>query len=258
MVLLGCGAFGDTWRAADSAVKIICVDNYPVERIKREVGGLSRVSSPYIVKLKDVRQVQLGGATRTALYFEYISGRDIQERLDQGKMPSTAEAITLLQGLLRGVQELHKVGTIHRDIKPANMALRNDDWSQPVLLDLGLARSFDDTTITVYPGRVGTPAYMAPEQIEGRRARKAADLFAVGVATRTIIANEHPFYPEGHALSIDEALQLIRSGPKALPSEVPQAVRELLDRLVSSAEHDRGSAGSSLRRLNAAIRNGRL
>jgi serine/threonine-protein kinase len=154
--------------------------------------------------------------------------------------------------LLVGVRDIHASGTIHRDIKPGNIALRDGNWSQPVLLDLGLARGVDETTITVYPGRIGTARYMAPEQLKGQRARKAADLFAAGAVVRELIGRRHPFYDEGENYTFDKAVQRIAEGPNRLPSDVPESVIELLDRLVAQAEHERGSAMSSLRRLAAA------
>jgi serine/threonine protein kinase len=250
---LGSGAFGDTWRVDDHAVKVICVDGYPPVRVAREVAGLSRVRSPHVVQLIDTRTVSLGGKDVPALVFEYVPGGDLQQAIDGGRIPQPEDAQALLVGLLTGVSELHQAdGTVHRDIKPANIALRNGAWDQPVLLDLGLARSSMETTVTVYPGLIGTTAYMAPEQLEGRRARKAADLFAVGVSVRAAILGRHPFYDSGSNYTIDEAIAKIAAGPVALPSDTSEPVRETLDRLVRSAEYERGSATSNLRRLGVA------
>lgn len=249
VTLLGCGAFGDTWRLADTAVKIICVDGYPPERLDREVDGLNRVNSPHVVRLLDTRTVQLGGVDRPTLVFEFIEGGDLSGRMTGPNSPTIPDAIRLLVGLLTGARDLHATGTVHRDIKPGNVALRRGDWAEPVLLDLGLSRSVDDKTFTVYPGLVGTARYMAPEQLEGRRARKAADLFAIGVTVREIIAGRHPFYAPGVNYTFNEAHDQVLMGPGALPSGVPDVAAELLDRLVAPAEHDRGSAVSALRRL---------
>lgn len=248
---LGRGTFGDTWRHGNTAVKIICLDDYPVERLEREVAGLNRVSSPYIVKLLKTHVVDLGGRNRPALTFEYIDGGDVERRIKMGAWPRVSELTDLLHGLLVGVGELHATGTIHRDIKPGNIALRDGIWAEPVLLDLGLARNVEESTITIYPGLVGTARYMSPEQLRGRRARKAADLFAVGVTIRELLGRRHPFYLDNTSYTIDDAVACINAGPSALPGTVPAWLTELLDRLVSPAEHERGSASSSLRRLAA-------
>ena len=247
---LGSGAFGDTWRDGDHAVKIICVDGYPPERVAREIGGLSRVNSPHVVRLLKAGSVRLGGADRPALTFEYVEGGDLQKRLDASDRPTPDQAIGLLRGLLIGVRDLHAAaGTIHRDIKPPNVALRGGEWGEPVIIDLGLAKSTTETTVTVYPGRVGTTAYMAPEQLRGRRARKAADLFAVGVTVRALFSGRHPFYEATRDYSYDDAIVRIEAGPALLPPGLSGPAATVLDLLVSHAEYERGSATSNLRRL---------
>ena len=196
---LGSGSFGDTWRHGDTAIKIICDGSYPPERLKREVDGLCRVSSPHVVRLLDTRAVTLRGQQRPALVFEYIAGGDVAGGSSPDGCPRPQPAVAFLQGLLTGVGHMHAAQTVHRDIKPANIALRDGDWSRPVLLDLGLARGAGEATITAYPAPVGTPAYMAPEQLQGQPARQAADLFAVGVTVREVLGGRHPFYDPGPA-----------------------------------------------------------
>ena len=249
VTLLGAGSFGDTWRYRDTAVKIICADSYPPQRLSREVNGLSSVSSPYVVQLLGTQVVTLRGQQRPALVFEYIAGGDVAERISAAQWPSPEEGVALLHGLLTGVRDMHAAGVVHRDIKPANIALRDGDWSRPVLLDLGLARGADEATITVYPAPVGTARYMAPEQLEGRRARKAADLFAVGVTVREVLGGRHPFYDDGASYTFADMTARITKGPYPLPAGTPGPIADLLDRLTAVPEHQRGSASSSLRRL---------
>ena len=247
---LGAGAFGDTWRVADTAVKILCVDGYPQDRVDREVAGLGRVGSPHVVKLLGTSTVSLGGATRTTLTFDYVAGGDLAEPLEAGQRPDATEARELLQGLLAGVRDMHAAdGTVHRDIKPQNIARRGGAWGHPVILDLGLAKAVTEPTVTLYPNRLGTAAYMSPEQLKGQRARKASDLFSVGVTVRHVITGEHPFYDLGATVTWDQLVALTKNAPRSLPADMDSKVVEVLDVLVSHAQHDRGSAVSALRRL---------
>ena len=142
-------------------------------------------------------------------------------------------------------------GTLHRDIKPPNVALRAGVWDQPVLLDLGLAKSATERTLTIYPSLVGTTAFMAPEQLQQQRARKASDLFAVGVTVRRLVCGRHPFFEDGVDYTYDEAIKKIEAGPAPLPGDLPDHVRTVLDLIVQYRQHDRGSATSNLRRLGA-------
>jgi serine/threonine protein kinase len=249
VTLLGAGSFGDTWRFQDTAVKIICADSYEPQRLIREVNGLTRVSSPHVVRLLGTRVVTLGGRQRPALVTEFIAGGDVAGRIGAGQWPSPADGAAFLAGLLAGIRDMHAAGVVHRDIKPGNIALREGDWARPVLLDLGLARGADEATITVYPAPVGTAWYMSPEQLEGRRARKAADLFAAGVTVRQVLGRRHPFYDDGANYTYADMTGLIAKGPQPLPAGTPGPVADLLDRLTAVPEHERGSATSSLRRL---------
>lgn len=245
---LGSGTFGDTWRRGDAAVKILC--GQPVEdaRLQREVDGLSRVSSPYVVRLDSTRMVELGGREYHALVFEYIEGSDVEKRLLRGDQPSAEEAEVFLRGLLTGVGQLHETTTVHRDIKPANIVLRGDNWGSPVLIDLGLARADDESTITLFGGPVGTYNYMAPEVLLGQAQRPAGDLFAVGVTVRQVLAAQHPFY-DGTERSLAEMARKISNGPRPLPAGVPTHVAEVLDRLTHRQKAPRGSAFSCLQQL---------
>lgn len=247
---LGAGAFGDTWHVVDTAVKILCVDGYPQDRVDREVAGLGRVDSPHVVKLLGTSTVSLGGAIRTVLTFNYVPGGDLAEPLEAGQRPDATEARELLQGLLVGVRDMHAAdGTVHRDIKPQNVARRGGAWGDPVILDLGLAKAVTEPTVTLYPSRLGTSAYMSPEQLKGQRARKASDLFSVGVTVRHVITGEHPFYDLGAPVTWDQLVALTKNAPRSLPADMDSKVVEVLDVLVSHAQHDRGSAASALRRL---------
>ncbi len=250
--LLGVGTFGDTWKADNKAIKIICIDGYPPDRVAREVGGLTRVSSANVVRLLGTGTIQLGGKQRTTLIFEYVDGGDLEARFNSSIRPSEPEVRDLLVGMLRGVRDLHAAdGTIHRDIKPANVALAGGQWDRPVILDLGLAKSIGDTTLTVYPAQVGTVLYMAPEQLEGRRARKACDLFATGATVRAVANGVHPFW-DSSLNTHDELRNRIVAGPRPMIQSYAPELERVLDLLVSPAEHDRGSANSNLRRLGAA------
>lgn len=251
VTLLGSGAFGDTWRRDDAAIKIICDASYPQDRLRREVDGLRRVSSPHVVRLLGTRVVGLRGEQRPALVFEYIAGGDVARRIAACQLPSVTEAEEFLRGLLTGIAHMHAEQTVHRDIKPGNIALRGGDWSRPVLLDLGLARGAGEATITAYPAQVGTPAYMAPEQLQGQPARQASDLFAVGVTVRELLGSRHPFYDPGPLPPPAEMIARIAKGPYPLPAGVPGHMAELLDRLTAERTADRGSARSSLKRLGA-------
>ncbi|TBL30042.1 serine/threonine protein kinase [Verrucosispora sp. SN26_14.1] len=247
--LLGVGTFGDTWRVGDRAVKILCGAPADPRRIEREVEALQRVSHQNVVGLYALTDLFVDGRSYPALEFEYIAGGDIAERINKQEWPDPDEAESLLAALLAGLHELHESGTIHRDLKPANVALRDGNWQSPVILDLGLSKQVDAATLTVYPGILGTPMYMAPEQLRSQPAHKASDLFAVGVMVHQLLNRQHPFYDEGVTYEFDRMLEAVEAGARPLTATAPEGLRRVLDRLLSVQAHKRGSTRSNLRIL---------
>jgi len=253
---LGAGTFGETWLFDDGPVpmvaKLLLDPNATAHqrRIQREIESLNRASSHHVVHLNDVRQVQLPAGPRVALIFEFIDGGDVQGRIERGEWPSPAELEGFALGLLRGLVELHSKEVVHRDIKPANVALRDGRWDQPVILDLGLGRILDASTITLYPASMGTPSYMAPEVVAGERARKGSDLWSLGVMLHLLGTKTHPFYPNpAERLAPDDAYDRLTAGLLASPAPVPAPLNGIICRLLEVEVHRRGSAHRSLTEL---------
>ena len=251
---LGRGAFGETWRldlpdGSHRAAKVILSPTYSRARLDREVEGLRRVSSSHVVVLVDTVSVRVGGEVRAALVFEFVPGGDAASRMSPGERVAPSDVVRFGAGVMAGLAALHAVDTVHRDVKPANIAVREGDWGRPVLLDLGLARVLDQASITSYPSVMGTAPFMAPEQLRMERARKAADVFAVGVVMHLMLAGAHPFYEGRDTLSFPEAVELIKAGPAPLPDSVPADLAALVRRFLVPDEADRGSSGRACRDL---------
>lgn len=140
----------------------------------QEARAVSRLSHPNIVPVFDAGEQN----NQAYLIFEYVEGRTLADALRQsGAMPAR-EAVELLLPLLDALEHAHAAGLVHRDLKPSNILL--DEQGAPRLMDFGVAtRAGDDTAALAQ--LVGTPAYMAPEVIQGGPATPAADVFAMGL-----------------------------------------------------------------------------
>ncbi|MEU3346269.1 serine/threonine-protein kinase [Streptomyces sp. NPDC006700] len=248
---LGTGTFGETWRVVDgdrvAAYKIIYRDDADLERLRREITSYRRVTSGNVVRLDDVVPLDITGRRRVTLVFEYIEGGDLADAIPQDR-PTADELVNLASGLLNGISAIHASSLLHRDLKPANIALRGGDYAHPVILDLGLAKLMDVESITRYPQRIGTPMYMAPEQLRGERALKASDLWAIGVVLYEAATGQHPFVAQGESLSWDEFFKRITCKP-SLPDHIPASVADLIDRCLSEQPHKRGTVAKAIRRI---------
>ena len=249
---LGTGSFGETWRVSisgrDRAVKIIHADGYDQERLGREIEGYRRVDHPNVVELLDFGTIVIAGRTRPSMTFRFVPGGDLQQtllahRADQDELRGLAV------GLLAGVEAMHAVDLLHRDLKPANIALLDGDFARPVILDLGLTKLLDVESMTKYPARMGTPLYMAPEQLRQERARRASDLWAVAVVLYEASTGHHPYISPSESVTVDELLMRMQSPPHD-DQDIPADVGALITKLLSPEPYRRGTVRKAIEMLN--------
>lgn len=244
-IYLGTGSFGETWLADSRAIKIAHNSGYNAERLEREIVSLKRVSHKNVVKLHRAYTVTIADVSRVALEFEYISGGSLSVVLAKER-PSADALRGLARGLLSGISALHEADLLHRDIKPDNIALRDGKFAEPVILDLGLVKLLDIESITHYPTHVGTPMYMAPEQLRGERAFRASDLWAVGAVLYEVATGRHPFLVKGKSVTLDEALNLVSKVPP-MPPTMPSDIADLIRKLLSGRAYRRGTVDRALK-----------
>lgn len=199
---LGAGAQGSVFRGSlegrPVAVKILpCRGDE--RRIEREIGLLRNAESPYLAAIKDDLRVDFGGEVYWALAYELIDGRDLRSDVLQAGVPLTStDAVTLAASMVEALEVLWRSRVVHRDVKPANI-MRSG--SRFVLVDLGLARFLDLSSVTGAGLVVGTPLYMSPEQALGRRNLTInSDLFSLGVTLFELLTLRHPFRADLHRI----------------------------------------------------------
>jgi serine/threonine protein kinase len=197
---VGRGGMGTVWRAhdvllgRDVAVKEIWFpgaghdsDDPLAQRALREAQAAARLRHPGVVTVHDV-VIEQG---RPWLVMELINGRSLAQAVeDHGLLTErrTAEIGLLVLDALRAA---HRAGITHRDVKPANILL--DDADRVVLTDFGIAMIDDATALTATGQMVGSPAYLAPERINGQPASAASDLWSLGVTLYTVVTGRSPF-----------------------------------------------------------------
>jgi serine/threonine protein kinase len=162
----------------------------PVYRLRflAEAQALARLNHPHIVRVYE--SGELDGGPYIAL--EFVEGGNLADQLRGTRMPEK-QAANLLEVLAWAVQAAHAAGVIHRDLKPSNVLLRSD--GTPVITDFGLAKDLaSDGQLTGSGTVLGTPAYMAPEQAQGRNdIGPAADIYALGIMLYECLVGHPPF-----------------------------------------------------------------
>src|ERR1700720_774691 len=169
---LGSGGMGDVFRATDTrlgrSVAIKTSQEQFSARFDREARSISSLNHPNICTLYDVGP--------NYLVMELVVGETIAARLKRELFPVTT-ALVYASQILAAVAQAHEKGIIHRDLKPGNIMIAK---SGVKVLDFGLAKSSDDETVTASRFVMGTPAYMAPEQREGKPADARSDIYSFG------------------------------------------------------------------------------
>ena len=224
--LLGEGGMGRVYAAEDEtlqrrvAVKTLKEwDERSTRRFLREARAAARVSHPNVCPIYEVGEDQ----GRLFLATELLEGETLARRLERGPLPP-GETLTLAREMLAALETLHEAGIIHRDLKPSNVFLTAHGAR---LLDFGLAREVpkdvsrdlaSDGDLT-RPGVIlGTPGYMAPEQILGRDVGPHTDLFAVGIVLYEALSGHRPF-PGDSAVQLLSAI--LHEEPPALEGPGP-------------------------------------
>jgi DNA-binding response OmpR family regulator len=212
------------------------------ERFMRECRLLAQMNHHAIADVYDF------GITSEChwLALEYFPCGSLKARLQH---PLTeVEAVGYVRQIAEALGAIHAAGIVHRDLKPTNVMLRADD--SPALIDFGLARPvLKDSSVTGRNVRVGSPSYMAPEQIEGLPPDHRCDLYALGVLFHELLTGSLPFTAE----TVPEILaQHQRARPPRLPARVAR-YQPLLDSLLGKRPADRpASAAAFLDALAAA------
>lgn len=202
------GGMGEVYEAFDQelqervALKTVTStasdDPGAVRRLKAEVQLARRVSHPNVCRIYDFGIHRASGLAPIAfLTMEFVEGETLGLRLRRAGALAVAEANRLARALLRGLDAAHSAGVLHRDFKADNVILRGEgERAEPLILDFGLARGVDHLSPQSSGsgrGLVGTLAYMAPEQLEGRAFTTASDIYSFGLVWFEMLTGELPF-----------------------------------------------------------------
>jgi len=252
---LGRGAMGVVYRGVDPsldrpvAIKVIAtrmgattVSSQELEaRFLREARVAARINHPGVVTVYDA------GREGDSLYLvmELIEGESLAERLARGNYPSLPEALTLVARVAEALGVAHDLGIIHRDVKPGNIMLTKDGGVK--VADFGVAKAVgEETNLTRTGIVVGSPAYMAPEQVRGQELDGRADLFSLGVVLYELLLRRKPFPSETVTTLI---YQILHEDPLADPEPsrlLPEAVCAFLRRCLAKNTPERIPDGQTM------------
>ncbi|GAB5445090.1 MAG: hypothetical protein Fues2KO_54390 [Fuerstiella sp.] len=245
--LLGQGGMGAVYQARQVrldrlvALKVIRPESADdpafAERFHREARTLARMNHPNIVGVHDFGEVECEGATLYYFVMEFVDGMNLRQWMQAGRV-SVEQAATILAQVCDALQYAHDEGVVHRDIKPENLLL--DRRGRVKIADFGLARlvvrSAEDFALTGTHQVMGTPRYMAPEQLAGSRdVDHRADIYALGVVFYEMLTGSLPlgsFDPPSARVGCDSRLdQIVLTALASDPDRRFDQVRQLGEQL---------------------------
>jgi len=237
--LIGAGGMGQVFRAVDTrlnrAVAIKVSFRKFDSRFEREARAIACLNHPHICTLYDVGP--------DYLVMELVDGETLAARLTRGKL-TIDDTLRYGAQIASALAEAHMKGVTHRDLKPGNLMLTKNGVK---VMDFGLAKlhTAPDDKLTKADAIMGTPAYMAPEQMEGKPVSEAVDLFALGLVLYEMLSGKLP-YPgaslasmmiKGTAVDLQPPSRFCREIPKDLDMIVLALLKQSPNERVHSAQH---------------------
>jgi serine/threonine-protein kinase len=255
--VLGCGGMGVVFRARDRridravALKVLAPlpdqDAELEARFIQEARLAARVRHPSVVEVLDADRTPAGTLFIT---YELVEGEDLQALVRRvGALPPV-RAVGLAIALLEGLQAIHAAGIVHRDIKPANVRSSPDGALK--ILDFGIALDELGARVRTRTGIIlGTPAFLAPEVIQGQRAGPAADVYAAGALVYELLTGVPPYEDEAIARLLERHLRSPVPDATERAPHVPPGLSRLVQALLAKSPADRPTTGVAVVALRA-------
>jgi serine/threonine-protein kinase len=258
---LGRGAMGVVYRGEDPtihrtvAIKTVALSEFDQdilaemkERFFREAESAGLLTHPNIVTIYDA------GEEHDLAYIamEYIQGGDLAEYTEKDKILPLRETLSIISDVAEALDFAHSKGIVHRDIKPANI-MRLKETKEIKVTDFGIAR-ITASSKTKTGVILGTPAYMSPEQISGKKVDGRSDIFSLGVVMFEMLAGEKPFTGDDITVLVYQIARERHPSIRGINPHIPQVVEKIINKALEQDQEERyQTAGEMAEHLKAVV-----
>jgi hypothetical protein len=246
--VVGRGAMGEVYAAVHAgdrrpaAVKLLHArvlgDASLVKRFLREAEITQRLHAPNVVEMLEVGEAPDGAPY---LAMELLAGHDLAWHLRQKRKLPLADVVTMVEQVARGLKAAHDAGIVHRDLKPQNLLLHEPPAPAPhawKILDFGVSKLRDSAGTLTEGAIVGTPGYMAPEQVRSGLADARSDVFALGAVAYRALTGQ-PAFPGQDVQPLFDVVYKQPSAPSELVASLPRDVDRVVALALAKKQSDR-------------------
>lgn len=248
---LGRGAMGVVYKGRDPKLERTVALKVIHFGLNKEDEQQLQVKERFLVEARATAQLQHSNiltiydvgdeGSLTYIAMEFLEGGSLEDMIKGGKFQDYDQIIDIVRQIADGLDHAHQKGIVHRDIKPANIMMAGG--KVPKIADFGLAR-LSNSTLTTTGTVLGTPSYMAPEQIRGRKVDGRADLFALGVIFYEMLTGEKPFGGDSITSVIYRVVNEEPIPPRKLNIDLPGAIDQFMQKALNKEPGQRFQSGA--------------
>lgn len=254
---IGEGAFGVVWLVEDVMVSDqfilkflnphVAADQNMIERFMHELRYARKITHENIIRIYDL--VTIGDAY--AISMEYFPSHSLADELrERRKEKQTCDfrrGINLLCSICRGMTQAQAAGVVHRDLKPANILINDDDLVKIVDFGLAAAARKVDSRLTKSGILVGTPTYMAPEQVRGRSIDSRTDIYTLGIIMYEMFVGNAPYTGDESMAILFQHVEGKATPPREINPDIPVALESIITRAMAVDPEQRFQTFDELR-----------
>ena len=247
---LGRGGMGIVYKAMDRetsecvALKVlrpeVLEDALVMERFKNELRIARKITHKNVCRIYEFTNIREG----PCISMEYVEGETIRSLLNRIGVFSLRSALEIARQICSGLREAHAQGVAHRDLKPENLMM--DRAGQIKIMDFGVARIFAAHSKTTISAVVGTPAYMAPEQVESRAVDQRTDIYALGLIVYEMVTGKEVFKADTPLGIAYKQVHEAAPAPRSVDPSIPENVEKLILRCIEKEPERRFQTISEL------------
>ncbi|WP_455197961.1 serine/threonine protein kinase, partial [Kaarinaea lacus] len=258
---IGEGAFGVVWLVDDTVVNDQCIlkflnphvaaDQNMIERFTHELRYARKITHENVIRIYDL--VTIGQSY--AISMEYFPSHSLADeiRKKDGMAFDTKRSIDLMCSICRGMSPAQSAGVVHRDLKPANILINDDDMVKIVDFGLAAAARKADARITKSGILVGTPTYMAPEQVRAKTIDSRTDIYTLGIIMYEMLTGSAPYTGDESMAVLFQHVEGKAHAPRHFNPDIPESLEAIIMKAMAVSPDDRFQTFDEMRTQLEAV-----